>query len=235
MMEQLIESRAKRQSRKGGVVLSVAVHVVVIGIAMVATVQGASAPRSAVEYVPVRLVRPVPDKPRVAPATAAPRGNPVGVSIVVPSIPTPTFVPPSLPEIAVQAGPPLDSLFIGSSRGASDGRGVGHGLDLVGSDGPQSTEQRGVDLLMRIVATGKPRYPESLRQAGIDGRVLVRFTIDTLGRIDMSTVQVVQSTHDLFSRSVRDALPLFRFRPAEVGGARVRSLAEMPFEFSLDR
>ena len=66
---------------------------------------------------------------------------------------------------------------------------------------------------MRIVTSAKPRYPESLRQAGIDGRVLVRFTVDTLGRVDMSSVQILESTHDLFTRAVRDALAGFRFKP----------------------
>ena len=52
------------------------------------------------------------------------------------------------------------------------------------------------DLQTRILASGKLRYPESLRQAAIDGRVLVRFTVDTTGRIDMSSVSVLASTHD---------------------------------------
>jgi protein TonB len=63
--------------------------------------------------------------------------------------------------------------------------------------------------------------------------VLIRFVVDTLGRIDVSTIQVLSSTHDQFTRAVRDVLPAFRFKPAEVGGHRVRSLAEMPFEFTV--
>jgi TonB family protein len=63
--------------------------------------------------------------------------------------------------------------------------------------------------------------------------VLVRFVVDTVGRIDMTSVQVLQSTHDLFTRAVRDALESFRFRPAEARGHRVRAMAEMPFEFQI--
>ena len=88
---------------------------------------------------------------------------------------------------------------------------------------------------MRIVSSAKPRYPESLRQAGISGRVVIRFVVDTLGSIDMTSVQVLESTHDGFARAVRDVLPRFRFKPSEVGGRRVRSLAEMPFEFTVSR
>jgi periplasmic protein TonB len=48
-------------------------------------------------------------------------------------------------------------------------------------------------------------------------------------------VAILSSTHELFSRAVRDALPGFRFRPAEMGGHRVRALAEMPFEFQITK
>jgi protein TonB len=128
----------------------------------------------------------------------------------------------------------LDAAPGGSASRAGAGPIGGFHLDLTAGDGGSEREWRGTDVFMRIITSSKPRYPESMRQAGFDGRVLVRFTVDTLGRVDMSTVQIVQSTHDLFSRAVRDALPGFRFKPAEVGGVRVRALAEMPFEFSLE-
>ena len=86
---------------------------------------------------------------------------------------------------------------------------------------------------MHIVSSAKPRYPETLRQNRIDGRVLVQFTVDTTGRVDMPSIRVMQSTHDLFTQAVRSALASFRFRPAEVNGKRVAALAEMPFEFQI--
>jgi protein TonB len=89
--------------------------------------------------------------------------------------------------------------------------------------------------MMRIVEQVRPRYPDMLRQAGIDGRVLLRFTVDTTGRVDPSSVVVVSSTHDLFAGAARAALLGFRFRPAEVDGQHVRVLAEMPFEFAIRR
>jgi hypothetical protein len=51
----------------------------------------------------------------------------------------------------------------------------------------------------------------------------------------MASVQVLSSTHDAFTAAVREALPRFRFKPAEVGGRRVAALAEMPFEFRISR
>jgi TonB family protein len=63
--------------------------------------------------------------------------------------------------------------------------------------------------------------------------VVIRFVVDTAGKIDLNSVQVLQSTHDLFTRSVRDILGNFRFRPAESKGVHVRAMAEMPFEFQI--
>ena len=60
--------------------------------------------------------------------------------------------------------------------------------------------------MMRVVTQSKPRYPESLRLAGIEGHVLVQFKVDTLGMVDPASVKFLSSTHDLFSRAVREAL-----------------------------
>ena len=126
-----------------------------------------------------------------------------------------------------------DAISIGgppSGRPSGSPSGVPGLTDDRGSpDDPWS----GRELLMRIVSSAKPRYPETLRQGGIGGRVLVQFTVDTSGRVDMSNIRVIQSTHDLFTQAVRSALASFRFKPAEVNGKRTAALAEMPFEFQV--
>jgi protein TonB len=92
----------------------------------------------------------------------------------------------------------------------------------------------GSELVARIVgAPARPRYPESLRAAGLGGRVLVQFTVDTAGRVDPQAVRVLESTHDLFARAVLEVLPRYRFVPAEANGRRVRMVAQMPFEFTI--
>jgi hypothetical protein len=42
----------------------------------------------------------------------------------------------------------------------------------------------------------------------------MRFRVDEHGRIDMSSVKVVKSDHELFTLAVRNVLPRFRFEPA---------------------
>jgi TonB family protein len=78
-----------------------------------------------------------------------------------------------------------------------------------------------------------PVYPNQLRAAGIGGVVLAKFVVDTSGRVDMRTFEIIKSDHDLFTNSVRQSLPDMRFVPAELGGRRVKQLVQMPFIFAL--
>jgi TonB family protein len=78
-----------------------------------------------------------------------------------------------------------------------------------------------------------PKYPQILREAGVEGEVLVSFVVDATGQADTSTFKVIRSTHGLFSAAVKQALPAMRFVPAEVGGRRVKQLVQQPFSFAL--
>ncbi len=79
-----------------------------------------------------------------------------------------------------------------------------------------------------------PTFPPTLRSAKVEGRVLAQFVVDTLGRADTSTFHILRSTHELFTAAVIDVLPKYRFRPAELGGHKVKQLVQMPFDFSID-
>lgn len=233
MFGTLLESRAKRRRRLGGAAVSVAAHLTIIGAITATTVHGRTAKTERPQSVVIRFSHPAPPpKPVVQPETRTSIARPTSFSpITIHHIEAPRTTPVTLP--------PIDSSF----GAASDSTEIGHGTSssplarsIIGDDERTGTnEWSGAELQTRILSSTRPRYPESLRQAAIDGTVLVRFTIDTTGRIDMSSVAVLSSTHELFSRSVRDALPGLRFRPAEIGGRRVRALAEMPFEFQITR
>jgi TonB family protein len=80
-----------------------------------------------------------------------------------------------------------------------------------------------------------PRYPDLLREAGVEGVVLAQFVLSTDGTADMSSFKVIRSTHDLFTETVRAALPNMRFEPALIGGRPVRQLVQMPFTFNLSK
>lgn len=80
-----------------------------------------------------------------------------------------------------------------------------------------------------------PRYPDLLRRANIEGEVLAQFVVDTTGRPELDTFKVLKSTHDLFTATVRNALPQMRFHAARVGGKPVKQLVQMPFQFNLTK
>ncbi len=229
MFGTLLESRGGRRRRPGGAAVSVAVHMAIIAAVTATTVHGRVAKTEKPAQVTVHLDRPpAPPPPETHTATnIMPTGTVAPSPVPILHIDAPKVVPPTLPPMDAGLGNALDSIVVGGS-----GSGLSRGI-VDGTEQSETNEWRGVDLQTRIVASGKARYPESLRQAGIDGVVLVRFVVDTSGRVDMSSVAVVSSTHDLFSRAVREALPGFRFKPAESGGRRVAALAEMPFEFRI--
>jgi TonB family protein len=77
-------------------------------------------------------------------------------------------------------------------------------------------EIRRIDSLMTrdgAAANPAPRYPAILKSANIEGAVLVRYSTDGDGRVDMNTVQVVRSTHQLFTESVLANMRLWRAQP----------------------
>lgn len=75
------------------------------------------------------------------------------------------------------------------------------------------------------------RYPKELKKQCVDGDVLPSVVIDENGRADMSTFKIIGASHDDFAESVRDAVSRARFRPAEIGGVRVRQLISAPVHF----
>lgn len=229
----LLESKAGKQRRTAGATLSVATHVAIIGAAAAGTVHGTAAPPEKPHAVFVQIAPPKPrvieQQQRPAPATGvvAPPSD-----IVIKHIDAPTIVPRDLPPIDMTRGVATDSIVVGQ-KGSGTGASIG---EMYAPAPPSDNRDWDVrELLMNLLTPAKARYPESLRSVGVDGHVLVQFSVDTTGRVDMNSVKVLESTHDLFSQSVRDALRTFRFRPAEVGGHRVAALAQMPFEFHITR
>ncbi|HVX40977.1 MAG TPA: energy transducer TonB [Gemmatimonadaceae bacterium] len=212
--------------------MSVAAHVAVAG-ALVAT--AAHATRSAPERPsavvlrfpppPAIPIRAQSGPPAAGPAFAAPR---IDVSRLVLDH-VPRAIPPVVNVAATLADLPIGPAAAGAARG------VPTGIVDTGDGSPADEQWVGAAVLTHLLATATPRYPESLRDAGVDGEVLVQFTVDTSGRVDASTIRVLRSTHGLFTRAVLDALRRFRFAPAVVGGRRVPALAEMPFEFRIAR
>ncbi len=233
MMGTLLESRAVKQRRKGGAALSVAMHAAIISAAVAATTQdevaAAKPPHVDLVYV---------DKPHLKSQVVPPKAStrflgeiPNHINII--HVDPPRIIPTEIPAIDLTATVGSnDMIVVGSGE---RGRPTSLTSAIAGTGGApdEGNDWKGADVFTHVLAQGKPHYPESLRSAGVDGRVVIQFIVDTAGRVDMSSVRVLSSTHDLFSRAVHDALGQFRFRPAELHGKKTAALAEMPFEFQL--
>ena len=76
-----------------------------------------------------------------------------------------------------------------------------------------------------------PVYPDSLRKANVYGEVIASFVVDTLGQVEVESIQILKSTHQLFAMSVLEALPRMKFLPAELHGVKVRQVVQQPFIF----
>jgi TonB family protein len=80
-----------------------------------------------------------------------------------------------------------------------------------------------------------PRYPDLLRAAKIEGEVLAQFVVNEDGTVMPGSLKILKTTHDLFSASVKAAMPNMRFVAAEVGDRKVKQLVQQPFTFQLAR
>ena len=92
-----------------------------------------------------------------------------------------------------------------------------------------------VDEPARMQSGANLRYAMELREAGIEGTVLVQFVLDTEGRIDPSTFKVLKTDHEGFVESVREALPRLRYTAARKDGRAVRQVVQQPFVFNIAR
>lgn len=90
-----------------------------------------------------------------------------------------------------------------------------------------------VDSVARVVESAVPAYPPALLARSVEGRTVVQFVVDTLGRVETGSFAVLETTHAEFAEAVRAALPEMRFTPATVSSHKVRQLVQQPFVFKI--
>lgn len=228
----LPESRARRSRRLAGTVASLLVH-------------GALAAGA------VALTMSTP-----ADATIAPPTRPDSIVYVVPAVleqathggPAESQAPPRLPSSALPAMPslslgalplpvdvvtPVPAVTTDFGDRRPSGVETGGSVPPVGQGGDVVVGSEDADRAPRLLGTTRPRYPEGLRAAGITGRVVMRFVVDSAGLAEPSSIEVLSATRPEFAEAVRAALGRFRFVAGELGGRRVRTRVQMPFDFTL--
>jgi len=85
----------------------------------------------------------------------------------------------------------------------------------------------------RSPESAAPHYPPHLMNAGVEGYAAMRFVVDTTGRVDLTSIRVLDATHPEFAAAVKLAMPGMKFTPARLGERPVRQLAEQLFRFQI--
>jgi periplasmic protein TonB len=85
----------------------------------------------------------------------------------------------------------------------------------------------------RAMAQPSPAYPHDLRNAGVDGAVVVEFVVDTTGRVVKA--DATRWTHREFVDPAVRAVLRWRFEPGTIGGRKVSFRMAVPIEFNATR
>lgn len=105
---------------------------------------------------------------------------------------------------------------VGTGAGTGQGMGNGNG---------QYTQARTSD-------TPKPKYPDTARRDGKEGRVLLRALVNEEGRT--ASVQVNRSSGvESLDQAALEAIKRWRFSPARLGDRPVESWVRIPIDFRL--
>jgi len=88
-------------------------------------------------------------------------------------------------------------------------------------------------MVERYDGSAAPAYPPELIAKGVQGMVQAIYVVDTTGRVDTTSIEVLASDHPQFTQSVREALDHMRFRPALRGGQPVRQRVQQKFRFQI--
>ena len=238
MFNNLLESKPKKEKRGGGTVTSVIVHSILVGLAVYATANAAirneKPKQEKIDFVetpkdeppPPKEEPPPPPPPDVVVAPPPPKGFQV--------LTAPVEIPDVIPDIDLSKKVTDEADFSGKGAAGGVAKGVEGGKAVVQSDQPYFEFQVEKPV---VPAPGSvaPRYPDMLRQAGVEGEVLAQFVVDTTGRAEPGSLKILKSSHDMFIQSVKNALPNMKFIPAEVGGRKVKQLVQQPFTFSISK
>jgi protein TonB len=227
MLATLLESKAKKERSQGGMALSVSAHSVLIGAALYATAQARPAPSKSHE-----MVRPLYFPPAIHAAQPQPLATHSGRGPVF------RFVPPridiSVPTVEIPATLSRASDFTSGAVVGPASDGAVHGNPERGDNVPFLAAQVERQVFLEL-GSKPPRYPETLRAAGVEGRVVASFVVSDRGVVEEGSITILHSDNPLFEDAVKSALGRMRFVPAEIGGKKVRQLVQMPFLFTLSR
>lgn len=225
MFDHLIESNRKTD-KKGAFglgVVSLVGHSLLVLAAVIATITaGQASEETVIDTALVFLNQEEQKKPEEQPPILeVPQLK--GFQTVV----APTDIPTNIPPINLQEHfDPKD--YTGTGVEGGIGAGIVPSSDQVFME--SVVEERPEVLSGPLLV-----YPDLLRQAGVQGRVIVQAIIDTSGRAEPPSVKIIQSPNPGFDQPAKQYVLRALFRPARVHGRAVRVLVNLPIDFKIKR
>ncbi len=141
------------------------------------------------------------------------------------TVAVPAQIPTDIPPIDLQQRfDPRDYSGSGVEGGRANGIVVGGGevyAEAIVEERPE------------LLSAPPPIYPPLLRQAGIQGRVVLRAIVDTTGRVEPASIRIVKSPSAGFEQPTKDWVLKALFRPARMHGQAVRVFISLPVDYSL--
>lgn len=234
MFDNLVVSNPRKKKvgeRLPSALLSLVLHTGLIYWAITATMIGDTGEGDApADTTLVFLQEEQEEEPEPEPEQPIARLNPppMGFQIMTAPIVIPTEIPPIDLN---QRFDPRDFSGVGIEGGIFEG--------VVGGTGPVDLNQMFVEAMVderpENISCPPLNYPELLRQAGIEGTVLIQAVIDTTGHVEPGSIQILSSDHAQFERPARSLLQRCIYRPGRIRGRPVRVLVQQPITFTITR
>jgi protein TonB len=228
VFDKLIESNPKaRQGGKFGssTTVSIMLHGVLLYGAIQATIGAGE--RMSEEKLDTTMVFVQPEEKKEEKQVEVKLEEPKGFTALLAPVNIPTNIPPiNLNE----KFDPRDFSGVGIEKGISALTATD-----VKIDPGQAFIEAAVDEKPERMSSPPLEYPDLLRQAGIEGSVVIEVIIDTTGRAEPGSMRVVSSSNKAFEMSARDVVLKSLYRPGRVRGQAVRVLVQVPVSFSIRR
>ncbi len=184
-------------------------------------------PTAGPKAVPVLYVipadPPVIETPSDAPFVPAGHAGPAEPIMVTPPVEVPIKIPPMTPGAAID---PRRFVFEPARP---------HCAECVGGrdSGVALFSEAAVDEPARVLSQPAPVFPAVLKAAGMGGKVVVQFVVDTAGLLEPGSISFVETSHPAFESSARTAIEHSRFAPARIRGQAVRQLVRQSIRFEI--
>ena len=229
MFDNLVASKVTDKKPFASAVMSLAIQSALLYGVVVATKGAAETIREIIaDTTMVFLEPPKPEAPPEAPppeAVVAANPPPKGFQTVIAVSEIPTEIPP---VDLTQKFNPDDFTGKGIEGGIAAG--------VIGGTGPVIEGEvflaAELEDRPRLISIEEPRYPPVLESAGITGRVVFDFIVDTLGRVRGGSINVISSTNKAFETPAIDALRTALFSPGKVQGDPVQVLVRQAISFT---